>query len=68
MDEDRLGPAEAFRQRRWSHAALVGVDHGGAEWRYLEMVGVCPPHALLCHCSRRQLTLSLTTSWKDLNS
>lgn len=36
LDEDRVGPAKAWRHRRWMQAGLVGVDHDGKEWWNLE--------------------------------
>ena len=35
-DEDGLGPAEARRHRRWSHAGVVSVDHDGESWWSLQ--------------------------------
>lgn len=39
-DEDRVGPAVAWRHR-WSQAGLVSVDHDGEEWWNLERPSVC---------------------------
>lgn len=36
LDEDRVGPAKAWRHRWWMQAGLVGVDHDGKEWWNLE--------------------------------